>query len=211
VVAAPIGITSPQARPAGERDARTVRFAVAGRGAAILDRAAARARQSGVELDILGGSDLAAIDQADVVVVLDWPPPAGPPPAAVAAMAAGRAVIVLETLVTAAWPALDPQTWTPRGPGTMAPVAVSLDPRDEEHSLMLAIVRLARDAQLRAGLGAAARVWWQANATIPHALDAWRRILSLPALPPPPAFEAADGADHARGVLAAFGVDVDFL
>ena len=37
------------------------------------------------------------------------------------------------------------------------PIAISIDPRDEEHSLMLALVRLASDAALRAALGGAAR------------------------------------------------------
>jgi hypothetical protein len=78
---------------------------------------------------------------------------------AVAAMAARKPVIVLETSLTAEWPALDPQTWRPRGFGTDAPIVVSLDPRDEEHSLVLAIQRLSSDPVLRARLADAAYLW----------------------------------------------------
>jgi hypothetical protein len=76
-------------------------------------------------------------------------------------MAAGKPVIVFETLVTAGWAALDPQTWQPRGFGRESadPVAVSIDPRDEEHSLMLAIQRLSSDPGLRARLADAAQAW----------------------------------------------------
>jgi len=70
-------------------------------------------------------------------------------------------VIVLETSHTADWPAIDPQTWGPRGVGRDEPIVVSLDPRDEEHSLVLAIQRLSSDANLRAQLVAAADRWQQ--------------------------------------------------
>ena len=39
----------------------------------------------------------------------------GPPTAVLAAMAAGKAVVTMEMEATAEWPALDPQTWRPRG------------------------------------------------------------------------------------------------
>jgi hypothetical protein len=76
-------------------------------------------------------------------------------------MAARKPLIVLETTSTADWPALDPQTWQPRGFGTDAPIVVSLDPRDEEHSLVLAIQRLSKDAALRVRLASAAHEWSQ--------------------------------------------------
>jgi hypothetical protein len=74
-------------------------------------------------------------------------------------MAARKPVIVLETTTTAEWPALDPQTWRPRGFSSDPPIVVSLDPRDEEHSLVLAIQRLSTDAALRWRLGDAAHAW----------------------------------------------------
>ena len=92
--------------------------------------------------------------EADIVVSAPWPPPAGIPLDALTALSAGRAVVVLETETTAIIPCLDPQTWQPRGvPPQPHAAAVSVDPRDEEHSLMLALARLGRDAALRSELG----------------------------------------------------------
>jgi hypothetical protein len=85
-------------------------------------------------------------------------------------MAAARPMIVLETESTAGWPALDPQTWQPRGWSGEPSIAVSVDPPDEEHSLSLALRRLASDTALRDSLGSAAHVWWQQHATLDHAV-----------------------------------------
>jgi len=137
---------------------------------------------------------------------------------AFAGMAAGRAVIVLETEITAGLPALDPQTWQPRGWTGQPPIVVSIDPRDEEHSLALALRRLATDAQLRESLGAAAHEWWRQHATLDHAVQAWRSILAeaITLTPPPrpsdwPRHLTANGTERARDLLAEFGATVDFL
>ena len=65
-------------------------------------------------------------------------------------------------------------------------IAVSIDPRDEEHSLPLAIRRLTTYAALRARLGDAAHAWWKAHATPRHAADDWERILAEAARLGPP-------------------------
>jgi len=113
---------------------------------------------------------------------------------------------------------VDAQTWRPRGPTADAPIAVSIDPRDEEHSLMLAIRRLSTDATLRAKLGNAAHDWWRTHATPGHAAEDWGRILTEAALLNPPARPAdwpghltADGTERAREILDSCGVAVDFL
>ena len=137
-----------------------------------------------------GDADASAL--ADVIVATRWPTFGRPLTAALSGFAAGKPVIVAETESTARWAALDPQTWQPRsiaaGPGAAGPpIAISIDPRDEEHSLMLALVRLAGDAALRAALGGAARAWWEGHATVPHAVAAWRELLAeAKTLPPPP-------------------------
>ena len=172
-----------------------------------VERAARRARNRGAAVRVLD-----VPDEADVIVALEWPPAAGPPVAALHAMARGRPAIVLEVEATAGWPALDPQTWQPRGFSTAAPIAVSIDPRDEEHSLMLAFVRLAADPSLRSALGAAGLAWWRAHATIEHAAAGWEAILreaaTLDSASPQP---VADGSESARRILEDFGVEVDFL
>jgi hypothetical protein len=127
-------------------------------------------------------------------------------------MASGRVAIVLEVEVTAGWPALDPQAWVPRGFGTEHPVAISLDPRDEEHSLMLALVRLAADRSLVRALGDAARQWWQSNGTIERAVAGWEIVLQdAVTLAPASRQEVADGGERAREILTEMGVGVDFL
>ena len=138
-----------------------IRFAaVPAARADVLHRAIARARAAGASAVVSGGETIAqALKDADVVVSLAWPAIAGTQTAALAAMAARTPVIVLETAHTAEWPALDPQTWRPRGFGSDAPIVVSLDPRDEEHSLVLAIQRLSSDPGLRSRLADAAYAW----------------------------------------------------
>jgi hypothetical protein len=144
-----------------------------------------------------------------IVVDLQWSSTSMP--RALAGLAAGKAVVVLETEATADWPALNPQTWRPRGSPDAAPIVVSLDPRDEQHSLMLAMTRLETDKALREDLGAAAREWWASHATVEHAVAAWKPILQEAMTLPAPAVAAKDGTERARDILAAFGVSVDFL
>ena len=174
-----------------------------------------RARHAGAAPIALVDGD---VQGADVVIDMQWPTFGRPLTAALSGFAAGRAVIVAETAGTARWPSLDPQTWQPRalsiGTGdTKAPIAISVDPRDEEHSLMLALVRLANDAALRSELGSAARAWWAQHATIAHAVAAWRALLDeaiarpAPARPPgwPPHLDA-DASGTMTAVLEQFGL-----
>ena len=183
----------------------------------VMQRALARARDAGARLDLLTGFPDDILDKADIVVATSWPP-ADESTMALAGMATGRAVIVLETENTAGWPALDPQTWQPRGWTGQPPIVISIDPRDEEHSLSLALRRLATDAPLRASLGSAAHAWWQQHATLDHAVHAWRSILAEAAAMSPPARPrnwpphlSADGTERARALLAEIGATVDFL
>jgi hypothetical protein len=177
----------------------------------VLERALDRARAAGAGAALLPpATPLAHLAGADVIVALEWPPSNGVPAAALHGIAAGRTVVVLEVEATAGWPALDPQTWQPRGYLDEPPIAISIDPRDEEHSLMLAIRRLAADPALRAALGAAAQAWWREHATLDHAVRAWERLLAEAARPPA-ARDARDGTERARAILGAMGVAVDFL
>jgi hypothetical protein len=179
------------------------------------DAALLRAREAGAAPITMVEGDLTA---ADVVVATQWPTFGRPLTDALSGFAAGRAVIVAETASTAHWPTVDPQTWQPRsvaiGLGNAdAPIAISIDPRDEEHSLMLALVRLANDAALRASLGEAARAWWVQHATVAHAVNRWRAVLdagrALPALPRPagwPPHLDADASGTMTAILDAFGL-----
>jgi len=211
---------APVDAPASPHPGSVVRFGVLDADhVEIAERAMARAHAAGAEAALVEpGDDLdRTIRDSDVVIALQGPTFAEPLTPALLGMSAGRPVIVSEAEATADWPALDPQTWLPRLFGDESPVAVSIDPRDEEHSLMLAIRRLSAEAPLRAQLGTAARRWWETYATPRHAAESWRRILEdAVASPPPrpsdlPAHLTEDGTAFAREVLADFGVSVDFL
>ena len=181
----------------------------------VVRRAFVHARDAGAGATLLIDSAERVMQEADVVLTVNWPGFGKPQTLALAAMGCGKPLVVLETEASAEWPALDPQTWQPRGPGTAAPVAVSVDLRDEEHSLGLAIRRLAADAALRRDLGEAGRHWWHHHATIDRAAEAWREVLReartiAPPLPASwPAHLKADGAERARAILDEFGVNVD--
>ena len=206
---------------AGTAAAPPVKFAVydrRGRGARLVDRAFERARSAGATFDVLEQEATSGeLERSDVVIAPAWPPSHSPLTPLLAAMAAGKAVITMEMDATGEWPAIDPQTWRPRGLAvTDAPVAVTVDPRDEEHSLMLAIRKLSADAALRDQLGRAARKWWEAHATPARAASAWAAILrEATTLSPPPRPDdwprqfLADGTELARDIRSEFGVTVD--
>jgi hypothetical protein len=146
-------------------------------------------------------------DAGAVIEALRWPPDAAALSYAMAGFAASRAVIVFDGLETADWPSLDPQNWQPRAPlEQRRPICVSVDPRDEAHSLRLARRRLDADAQLRTSLGNAAHEWWRAHATVRIAATGFDAILqeaaTLPA--PPAAAHADDGTGKAREILSRF-------
>jgi hypothetical protein len=213
--------------PAGAPDAadttstRRVTFGVydrRGRGGHLIDRAFERARSAGATFDVLAREPSSSVlERSDVVIAPAWPPFHSPVSPLLAAMAAGKAVITIETEATAEWPAIDPQTWRPRDLASGdAPVAVTVDPRDEEHSLMLAIRKLAADPMLRNQLGRAAREWWKAHATPAQAAPAWTAILQeATTLSPPPRPDdwpkqfVVDGTELARDIRREFGLTSD--
>lgn len=208
-------------RPDDSAAKGSVTFAVydrRARGRQRIDRAFARARIAGAAFDVLGAEATPhALARCDVVIAPAWPPFHAPLTPLLAAMAAGKPVITMETDATAEWPSIDPQTWRPRGlTASEPPVAVTVDPRDEEHSLMLAIRKLSADAALRAQLGQAARAWSETNATLARAVAAWTAILRDGATlaPPPrpadwPAQFLMDGTELARNIRAEFGLTND--
>jgi hypothetical protein len=194
----------------------------------ILERAAQRARAGGAPVALIVDRDARRVFHAsDVVLALHWPSEGHPLVDAVATMAARRVPVVFDTLETADWPSLDPQTWQPRGPALRGrpfdaaqgrPICVSIDLRDEEHSLMLAMRRLAADEELRRKTADAAWAWWRTEATVERTTTAFEALLEEAlSLPPPqrpadwPPHLTADGTEGAREILAEIGVTVDFL
>jgi hypothetical protein len=126
-------------------------------------------------------------------------------------------------------PTLDPRSWTllharadaasvGQPPVAADAVAVSIDILDEDHSLELAMRRLALDAPLRERLGRAARRYWAANATLPLMLVDYTRVLAHAAARPAPdparvglpAHLLEDHASHGREVVAEMGVTLEW-
>ena len=144
----------------------------------VVRRALAREGAGAAVVVEAGWNPRETFEKADIVVSISWPWAGEPPVETLVAMASTRPVVTLETVGTAEWPALDPQSWQTRGPGSDAPIVVSIDPLDEEHSLGLALARLSKDSALRTQLGTTARAWWQSHATPAHAAADWKVILS---------------------------------
>lgn len=146
---------------------------------AVVERAVARARRIGVLVTLLADTDVRkTIEGSDIVLDLQWPLHGRPLTGAMTVMGAGRVPIVFDTLESADWPAYNPQTWQRRDAADgRSPVCISIDVRDEEHSLVLCIRRLAVDPALRLGIGIAARDWWQAHGSPEHTVPQFEQLL----------------------------------
>ncbi len=163
-------------------------------------------------------SELASyLASSDVCVCLRWPTNRETSASWLRCLGAGRPTVIADLAHLVDVPALDPRDWRvldAASDGPRAPIAVSVDVLDEEHSLRLAIDRLGSNASLGARLGSAARAWWEAHHRLEQMADAYERLLSrAQALRPPrvqlPAHLVEDGTSHARDLLKPFGLELD--
>ncbi|MDO8795911.1 MAG: hypothetical protein Q7J25_14960 [Vicinamibacterales bacterium] len=186
----------------------------------LVEHAAARVRDAGLAIDILMAGRQEVLAGADILMSMPWPPTGRIGEDVLAAMALGIPSIVVETVDVAGWPSLNPQSWQPReeGPGVPPPVGISIDARDEEHSLLLTLRRLAADTPLRERLATAARERWAALHEPDAAARGFDRILDLARnqAPPPhppdwPAHFTADASGTARRILDEFSLQTDVL
>jgi glycosyltransferase involved in cell wall biosynthesis len=128
------------------------------------------------------------IAAVDVTLNLRWPTARETSGPWLRALAAGRPSIVLDLIHTADVPALDPRTWTRSGGEADAePIAVAVDVLDEDHSLRLAMRRLATDATLRGTLGEAAARYWQREHAPAAMLADYERLIDVARAAPEPA------------------------
>jgi hypothetical protein len=105
-----------------------------------------------------------AVGAADVCLDLHWPRAAGPTDGWLAAIAAGKPPVFVDAGAMTDVPALDPRSWRPAD--RRPPIGVALDILDEDHSLRLAVYRLAIDRGLRERLGRAAQSYWRQHHTL---------------------------------------------
>lgn len=186
------------------------------------------------------------LEAADVCLCLRWPSSRETSASWVRCLAAGKATVVTDLADMVDTPTIEPLGWqglhvaiTADGPEPEArspkpaaqnpkpearspePVAVSITPRDEVHSLMRAIVRLAEDRPLIERLGRAGRAYWAEHHRLDQMVADYRRLLdqcasqgSVATARPAtdlPAHFTSDGTAATRQIAAAFDLDVDFL
>jgi len=182
----------------------------------------------------------ACIAACDVSLNLRWPSARELSGPWLRALAAGRPTITIDLAHMVDVPALDPRTWknhpgsgirpsTVSGrPGLVEgrdqgsagsgsripdpdPVTVAIDILDEDHSLRLAMRRLATDAALRAALGDAGRRYWEREHSMPRMVEDYERVIADAAAMPAPHVElpshlVTDGDRLLNDTLAQFSV-----
>jgi glycosyltransferase involved in cell wall biosynthesis len=165
-----------------------------------------------------------AIAASDVVVNLRWPTAREVSGPWLRALAAGKPTVTIDLAHLWDVPSLDPRTWTanqtqraqpPGSPAPQPPVTVAIDILDEDHSLRLALRRLATDADLRASLSAAARQYWRRAHSPEVSVEDYDRVIALALAtraprPDLPAHLTDSGDALLHRLLGPIGVGVHF-
>jgi glycosyltransferase involved in cell wall biosynthesis len=155
----------------------------------------------------------------DVSINLRWPTAGEVSGPWLRALAAGRPTITTDLAHTANIPALDPRTWTLlHAAAALAdlpePVTVSIDILDEDHSLRLAMRRLASDPDLRARLARAAVAYWGREHSPERMLADYQRVIAAAIAAPirpaaVPGHLRANGTERLEELLRPFGLAPD--
>ena len=132
----------------------------------------------------------------DVCLNLRWPTGRETSAAWIRCLAAGKPTVISDLVAprrrSGARPADDEVACA--DPSAAEPVCVGVELNHDIHMLRLALVRLAGDAGLRARLGAAARRYWEAQATLGlMAQDYESALAQVAALPDPDAARRVAG------------------
>ena len=152
----------------------------------------------------------------DVSLNLRWPTAGETSGPWLRALAAGTATIITDLVHLADVPSLDPRTWTENTPlkptESPKPVCVAIDILDEDHSLRLAMRRLAADADLRAQLAHAGQAWWGREHSVEVMADDYERVMKDAAARPDPgltlpAHMRDTGGRKLQALLAPFGIE----
>ena len=163
------------------------------------------------------------IAACDVSLNLRWPTARETSGPWLRALAAGKPTVITDLIHLTGFDTLDPRTWsvtggsriTDHGPRTTDPVAIAIDILDEDHSLRLAMRRLATDADLRGRLGRAAREYWMRGHSIDAMADDYERIMRDAASRPDPGVELPPhmrdpGDSRLRTLIRPFGLAFPF-
>jgi len=167
----------------------------------------------------------AYLSAADVCLCMRWPSTRETSAAWLRCLAAGRPTIITDLIHTVDIPALDPRSWTLLHapsisadeimPGPAEPACVSVDILDEDHSLVLAMRRLAADHRLRATLGQSARKLWLERFTLERMVSGYRDAIEAACAAPLPGSATrirlpghflTDGTEHTAQLLREMGL-----
>jgi len=152
------------------------------------------------------------LEAADVCLCLRWPTSRENSAAWLRCLAAGRPTVVTDLAHMTDISSYDPRSWTalytPAAtrdadgwPLPQEPSCVSVDLMDEEHSLHLAMQRLATDARLRSRLSRRAHELWQERFTLDGMAARYRALIEQAIAAPMP------GAAALAGLPAHFRTD----
>lgn len=147
------------------------------------------ARLLGVEgsMTVAGYVDDAEIDDylaaSDICLCMRWPTSRETSASWIRCLAAGKPTIATDLVHTVDMPMFDPRDWSvlasAKSGTTAKPVGVSIDIIDEDHSLKLAMRRLATDAQLRATLGSNAAALWKDRFPLERMVAGYQNAISV--------------------------------
>jgi glycosyltransferase involved in cell wall biosynthesis len=158
-----------------------------------------------------------AIAAVDVTINLRWPTAREISGPWLRALAAGKPSIIVDLLQTTDVQTLDPRSWTPFGGAATHddPIAVAIDILDEEHSLRLAMRRLAEDESLRRTLSTAAKRYWQREHSPEAMRDDYERLIAAALATPAPSRALPmhlleSGTGLLERLLKPFGVPAPF-
>jgi glycosyltransferase involved in cell wall biosynthesis len=163
------------------------------------------------------------LEAADVCLCLRWPTSRETSASWLRCLAAGKPTVITDLVHTVEVPSLDPRTWELQHASLRAAdvdrplrrtdaVTVAVDILDEDHSLALAMRRLATDEGLRQLLGRNARAWWSAHHTLGVMVEDYVAAVGLacatPLLPPRRTTLPAHLLDHGGATLARLAAEM---
>lgn len=135
-----------------------------------------------------------SIAACDVTLNLRWPSALETSGPWVRSLAMSRASVILDLPHQGHLPVLDPRTWKRHAPtddleagADARAIAVAIDVADLDHSLRIAMRRLATDAALRDRLGGQARRWWEREHTVARMVGDYEQAIARAASAPAPA------------------------